>query len=46
MATQSEKAPGRTDAPTFQDVIMSLQRYWADVGCVILQPYEIGRAHV
>lgn len=26
--------------PTFQDVIMSLQHYWADQGCVILQPYD------
>ena len=26
--------------PTFQDVIMNLQRYWADQGCVILQPYD------
>lgn len=35
----------RSDAPaeqppTFQDVIMNLQRYWADQGCVILQPYD------
>ncbi len=26
--------------PTFQDVIMNLQRYWADQGCVVLQPYD------
>ena len=26
--------------PTFQDVIMNLQRYWASTGCVILQPYD------
>lgn len=25
----------------FQDVIMTLQRYWADKGCVIWQPYDI-----
>ena len=25
---------------TFQDVIMSLQHYWAAQGCVILQPYD------
>ncbi|MGI6105067.1 MAG: glycine--tRNA ligase subunit alpha [Raoultibacter sp.] len=32
--------------PTFQDVIMCLQQYWADQGCVILQPYdnEVGAA--
>ena len=28
------------DAPTFQDVIMNLERYWADQGCVVLQPYD------
>jgi glycyl-tRNA synthetase alpha chain len=27
--------------PAFQDIIMSLQRYWGDRGCVILQPYDI-----
>jgi len=27
-------------AQTFQDVILSLQRYWADQGCVVLQPYD------
>lgn len=26
--------------PTFQDVIMNLQRYWGDQGCVVLQPYD------
>ena len=25
---------------TFQDLILSLQRYWAEQGCVILQPYD------
>ncbi|NPB07040.1 MAG: glycine--tRNA ligase subunit alpha [Aquificae bacterium] len=25
----------------FQDIIMSLQRYWADKGCVIWQPYDL-----
>ncbi len=25
---------------TFQDVILSLSRYWADQGCVVLQPYD------
>ena len=34
-------AAGRVEsAPTFQDVIMNLQRYWADQGCVVLQPYD------
>jgi len=26
---------------TFQDLIFALQRYWADQGCVILQPYDM-----
>jgi len=26
---------------TFQDLILALQRYWADQGCVILQPYDM-----
>ncbi|MCL2491627.1 MAG: glycine--tRNA ligase subunit alpha [Coriobacteriia bacterium] len=25
---------------TFQDMILALQKYWADFGCVILQPYD------
>jgi glycyl-tRNA synthetase alpha chain len=25
---------------TFQDLILNLQRYWADQGCVVLQPYD------
>lgn len=25
---------------TFQDIIMTLQHYWAENGCVILQPYD------
>ncbi|MBB1127047.1 glycine--tRNA ligase subunit alpha [Thiospirillum jenense] len=31
-----------TDRPaTFQDVIFTLQRYWAAQGCAILQPYDM-----
>ena len=26
---------------TFQDLILSLQSYWADQGCVILKPYDM-----
>ena len=26
---------------TFQDLIITLQNYWADKGCVILQPYDM-----
>ena len=27
--------------PSFQDLILALQRYWAEQGCVILQPYDM-----
>jgi hypothetical protein len=27
-------------APTFQDVIQTLNRYWAAQGCVLLQPLD------
>jgi glycyl-tRNA synthetase alpha chain len=30
-----------TKPQTFQDLIFSLQRYWSDCGCVILQPYDM-----
>ena len=26
---------------TFQDIILNLHKYWADNGCVILQPYDM-----
>ena len=26
---------------TFQELILALQRYWSDQGCVILQPYDM-----
>jgi glycyl-tRNA synthetase alpha chain len=31
-------------APTFQETISALERYWADYGCVVMQPYhtEVG----
>jgi glycyl-tRNA synthetase alpha chain len=29
------------NAPSFQDLILRLERFWADQGCVILQPYDI-----
>jgi len=28
-------------APSFQDLILSLQHYWARQGCVLLQPYDM-----
>jgi glycyl-tRNA synthetase alpha chain len=31
----------RSNAPSFQDLILRLERFWADQGCIILQPYDI-----
>jgi glycyl-tRNA synthetase alpha chain len=38
--------PGMSTTPTappknFQDLILTLQRYWSDQGCAILQPYDM-----
>ena len=34
--------PDRSNAPpSFQDLILKLERFWADQGCVILQPYDM-----
>jgi glycyl-tRNA synthetase alpha chain len=35
--------PGETRdlSQTFQEIILSLSRYWADRGCVVLQPYDV-----
>jgi glycyl-tRNA synthetase alpha chain len=36
------KHPAPGSAPgTFQELIFALQRYWADQGCVILEPYDM-----
>jgi glycyl-tRNA synthetase alpha chain len=32
--------PKPTKAKTFQDLILTLQNYWAGKGCLILQPYD------
>jgi glycyl-tRNA synthetase alpha chain len=38
----SERTMKTGRAPrTFQDLLFTLQQYWADVGCVILQPYDM-----
>lgn len=28
-------------APTFQEIILTLQRYWGQQGCALLQPYDM-----
>jgi glycyl-tRNA synthetase alpha chain len=35
------KADRPHSAPSFQDLVLKLQRYWAEQGCVILQPYDM-----
>ena len=30
-----------TPPATFQDLILALQQYWAEQGCVVLQPYDM-----
>ena len=35
------KAAGRNAPSSFQDLILNLERYWAERGCVILQPYDM-----
>ena len=37
----SPKAENMSPRKDFQSLILSLQRYWADQGCVILQPYDM-----
>jgi len=34
----------RSDTPTFQDVVLSLQQFWADRGCLVWHPWhtEVG----
>ena len=55
MSASADAATGGHMDPrrSFQGLILRLQSYWAERGCVILQPYDmemgagkIGRAHV
>ncbi|MDR0308860.1 MAG: glycine--tRNA ligase subunit alpha, partial [Coriobacteriales bacterium] len=34
------KNKSRSGELNFQDIILKLQRFWADQGCVVLQPYD------
>jgi glycyl-tRNA synthetase alpha chain len=34
-------APAAADGSTFQGLILALQHYWAQRGCVLLQPYDL-----
>src|SRR5262245_22337716 len=40
-ATPCEQIRLARKAPSFQDLILVLQRYWAEQGCAILQPYDV-----
>jgi glycyl-tRNA synthetase alpha chain len=43
MSASASRPPGRASGPTkrsFQDLVLTLQRFWADQGCTILQPYD------
>ena len=35
------KKSSKPRPPSFQDLILKLERFWADQGCVILQPYDL-----
>src|SRR5580693_7285171 len=37
----TELPPYLAPSRSFQGLILALQRYWADWGCVILQPYDM-----
>ena len=32
---------GPVDSVTFQELILNLQQFWADQGCVLMQPYDM-----
>jgi glycyl-tRNA synthetase alpha chain len=43
-ATSTQKSPNQNQAIsnlTFQELILALQNYWANQGCVLLQPYDL-----
>lgn len=33
--------PSKANPPTFQELILRLQAFWADRGCVLQQPYDV-----
>lgn len=39
--SKSTSLPKLNPGDTFQGLILALQQYWADKGCVILQPYDM-----
>lgn len=41
VANSQGSAAADYDISTFQGLILALQQYWADQGCVVLQPYDM-----
>ncbi len=41
MTTSTDTPATNTGALPFQKMLLTLQNYWADQGCVILQPYDM-----
>ncbi|MBA52932.1 MAG: glycine--tRNA ligase subunit alpha [Pseudomonadales bacterium] len=37
----SEQTPGQSKSLTFQELILTLQNFWASQGCVVIQPYDM-----
>ena len=37
----SKKIKNKKEPLTFQDTILTLQKYWSKQGCVLLQPYDL-----
>ena len=33
--------PAPSNSPTFQELILRLQKFWAERGCVLQQPYDL-----
>ena len=40
-ASSSHARPALDPARSFQGLILTLQQFWAEQGCVILQPYDM-----
>jgi len=40
-ARLTKAAPGLRPTASFQDLILTLQQYWGEQGCAILQPYDM-----
>ena len=37
----AEKKNRNLSGSSFQEIIMSLQKYWGKYGCILLQPYDL-----